>query len=536
MATRNLAPRANGEGSLGTASKKWGSVYANDVIIGNKSITSTATSSSAGMTKLYDSTGTNTDGTMTQEAITEAIKEVAEQGGGAGIELADVTNALTLARDSEVHLKWTDPNDLVYDGATLARWAGTKIVRKEGGVPENKDDGTVVLDSKTKNAYSSTAYIDSGLTNDTTYYYRLFPYSTVGTYTPGTSLDATPTPKPKATMSVSSDSVEMSPGGTATITVTSNCTGTVHAMSSDTSKATVSVNDKTVTVTGVAIGSATITILQDEDNSYAAPDDRTVSVTVSAVSYILNNNTWELISQVIQAGNADLYWDVGDIKKVVLNGNTTNASNEAKSFDNYSCYATILGFDHNASLETNGGHSIHFILGKDSTGKDINFYPYRMNEYNTASGGWNGSKMKKITMVEFKNCLPGDLRAVLRTVTKYTHNTAGGSANATENNVTATTEQLFLLSEFEVGGRKCYANQYEQNKQVQYDYYKNGNSGYRYGDDDGLEHYWWLRSVAFSENYTTTFALVSSYGSIAYYYYSTNAANNGYGVAPAFVI
>ena len=30
MATRNIVPRANGEGGLGTSEKKWGAIYAED--------------------------------------------------------------------------------------------------------------------------------------------------------------------------------------------------------------------------------------------------------------------------------------------------------------------------------------------------------------------------------------------------------------------------------------------------------------------------------------------------------------------------
>ena len=96
MATRNLAPRANGEGSLGTASKKWGSVYANDVIVGNRSITSAATSSNAGMTKLYDSTGTNTDGTMTQNAVTSAINTLNTEVTVAQEDIASLQSAMTM--------------------------------------------------------------------------------------------------------------------------------------------------------------------------------------------------------------------------------------------------------------------------------------------------------------------------------------------------------------------------------------------------------------------------------------------------------
>lgn len=74
--------------------------------------------------------------------------------------------------NGELKLKWTDPED--------ANWAGTKVIRKEGSYPEGPQDGTVVIDSKVRNAYKTATLVDSGLTNETTYYYHVFPYSAGG--------------------------------------------------------------------------------------------------------------------------------------------------------------------------------------------------------------------------------------------------------------------------------------------------------------------------------------------------------------------
>ena len=35
MATRNIVPRATGEGSIGTSAKTWGAVYADDIAVTN---------------------------------------------------------------------------------------------------------------------------------------------------------------------------------------------------------------------------------------------------------------------------------------------------------------------------------------------------------------------------------------------------------------------------------------------------------------------------------------------------------------------
>lgn len=82
--------------------------------------------------------------------------------------------------DGKLSVTWTDPDDTVIDDVTVSRWAGTYLVRNEIDYPKNETDGTVVLNSTTRNAYSSTPYIDSGLQNGKQYYYALFPYSDDG--------------------------------------------------------------------------------------------------------------------------------------------------------------------------------------------------------------------------------------------------------------------------------------------------------------------------------------------------------------------
>ena len=115
--------------------------------------------------------------------------------GGGGLVLAAVTGLSTLAASGKVYIKWTDPDDIVVSDSTLAAWSGTLLVRKAGGMPTSRRDGTIVLDNKTRNAYSTTYFCDSGLTNGTTYYYKLFPYTTANAYTDDTAdeFSATPT-------------------------------------------------------------------------------------------------------------------------------------------------------------------------------------------------------------------------------------------------------------------------------------------------------------------------------------------------------
>lgn len=119
----------------------------------------------------------------------------------------------------------------------------------------------------------------------------------------------------------------------------------------------------------------------------------------------------------------------------------------------------------------------------------------------------------------------------MQPVTKYTDNTANGGGNV-QTYVTATTDYLFLLAEFEVFGTRSYANSYansyEQNYQAQYDYYKAGNSRVAYNHSAvSTAVWWWLRSPTCSTS--TSFQYVSADGT-GYYHSAGYCA----GVRPGF--
>lgn len=321
----------------------------------------------------------------------------------------------------------------------------------------------------------------------------------------------------KATGSITLSASSLSltyPKTSGTITVTRPGSGTVTASSGSTNIATVSVSGTTITVTAKATGSATITVNVGADTNYTAPSSKTFTVAVTLVSKTLSSNSWAVIKAVSDAGQGANYWSVGDTKRITLNGKVG-----AYTFSNFNVDVFILGFNHNSSKE--GSNRIHFQIGKVS-GKAVALCDsqyngsgssamFHMNSSDSNSGGWNGSYMRK-TLLGNSNtpdstlenslmaALPSDLLAVMKTVTKYTDNTGGGSNSS--GNVTATADYLFLLAEFEVFGTRYWANQYEQNSQKQYDYYKAGNSRVAYNHSAvSTAVWWWLRSAYYSNSY-----------------------------------
>ena len=314
---------------------------------------------------------------------------------------------------------------------------------------------------------------------------------------------------------------------TDTITVTRAGDGAISATSSDTSVATVSVSGTTVTVTAVAKGSATITVKVAAGTNYSAPANKTCSVSVTLPTSTLTDNSWATIREVSSAGKGANYWAVGDMKAIVINGKVGNTT-----FSNLSINVFILGFNHNSAKE--GSNLIHFQIGKigttavglcdsmyNSTTSSSGYFNW--NTSNTNSGGWNACTKRKTlygnsgtpsspVSNSLMAALPSDLLAVMQPVTKYTDNTANGGGNVASY-ITATTDYLFDLAEFEVFGSRSYANSYEQNYQLQYDYYKAGNSKVAYNHSAvSTAVRWGLRSPSYYNN--TNFGTVGTGGTV----------------------
>ena len=115
-------------------------------------------------------------------------------GGKSPNPLSPPTNLAAKAGNAQVTLTWTDPPNATSEpsGQTIATWAYTQIVRKEGSQPTGPNDGTLVVKSSVRDQYQTTGYIDTNLTNDTLYYYGAFAYNSDGVYSEGAFVSATP--------------------------------------------------------------------------------------------------------------------------------------------------------------------------------------------------------------------------------------------------------------------------------------------------------------------------------------------------------
>ena len=334
-------------------------------------------------------------------------------------------------------------------------------------------------------------------------------------------------------------------------------TGTeLQIIVSVTSGATVTATKGSLSVSGTSVN-GTCTLVVPEAGTWSVKatlngqtsDTKNVAVvdsyavTLLFVSSTLNNNEWSVIKSVSDAGQGANYWSIGDRKAVTLNGTVGQLT-----LSNYTTYAFIIGFNHNSSLE--GANRIHFQLAKTalSGGTDVCFcdsaydHPVRaagsfsMKSVQNNYDGWASSQMRTnicgTSLSSYSGTIiaviPAALRAVLKSVTKYTDNTGGGSSAAS--NVSATTDYFFLLSEYEVFGSISYANTNEKSKQAQYAYYSAGNSKVKYKHDGtSIAVMWWLRSPSVNDLYN--FVMVYTDGAVV-----SNNAGYSYGFAPGFCV
>lgn len=387
--------------------------------------------------------------------------------------------------------------------------------------------------------------------------------------------------KAAGSMSLSKSTVSLNTSQlTDTITVTRSGDGAISAVSSDTSIATVSVSGTTVTVTGVATGSATITISVAEGTNYLAPTSETVSVAVSfypVPGNALNTYSWSEISQVARDGRGDEFWDVGDYKEITLDGKI----GDYLTLSNQTLCVFILDFNH----KMNGSNENNIIFGGfrrsviDNTMIYLNDSKYssdiidgtkcfNMNHTGTTPyyqcrnyGGWKGSDLRydilgatstapsqynqykttsnvgydatASTLTSPKAdtllaALPSDLRSVIRLWTRWID--AVGDWSDVDANIKATVDAVTLLAEIEVFSSTNYANQYEANHNTRMTYYALGNAiqsnRYEGGPSAG-----WLFASPYRQG-SDSFVTMRTGNLTAGYTYSCRA----FGLAPAFKV
>ena len=172
------------------------------------------------------------------------------------------------------------------------------------------------------------------------------------------------------------------------------------------------------------------------------------------------DNTWENIILACQLNKVKDTWNVGDKKDMTIGGKEYKIAIIGKNHDTY----------------TGGGTApLTFQLA------EVYGTTAAMNETQTNTTGWSGSKMRTTTMAEILNAMPSEVQNAIKAVNKET-------LNGTRDGLETTSDKLFLLSEIEVNGSVYFSNNFAEGSR--YPYYTVNSQIMNSGNKPAS---WWLR-------------------------------------------
>lgn len=245
---------------------------------------------------------------------------------------------------------------------------------------------------------------------------------------------------------------------------------------------------------------------------------------------ILDDYTWQEISDIAASGKAPLYFEVGDCKQIHVKGNI----GILEDFDEILC-VFILGFNHDVANAIDfgtfksalyDGYDIALCTSNYNKAAVVGTFDFTMthclggSDYWYNYGGWAYSDLRydilgstNVHRTKYganasspnleenvdatPTCatdpvpntlmaaLPEDLRAVMKPMTIWTDNY--GNTSNLDTYVTSSIDYLPLMSEDETGvfatSAYRHANTFERQHSTQYTYYKLGNSPEKYYHD-----------------------------------------------------
>lgn len=110
-------------------------------------------------------------------------------GGGWWANIWEPSDLKAHSRYLDVTITRTDNNLQTIPPTAFQK---SELIRKVGSAPTSPSDGDLVVTETVMNTYESTWYVDQGLTDGTTYYYRVFSYSDSWGVTYGEAVNVTP--------------------------------------------------------------------------------------------------------------------------------------------------------------------------------------------------------------------------------------------------------------------------------------------------------------------------------------------------------
>lgn len=168
----------------------------------------------------------------------------------------------------------------------------------------------------------------------------------------------------------------------------------------------------------------------------------------------VNDYTWDELSQIADKISAcpdqESALAVAAEYNLTTNGKLTGKETKSVTLANGKTYnVRILGFCHDD--KTGGGKAGISFEFTDVIGEHV------MNSDYTNYGGWEASEMRSWLDGTVFPMLPSDLQSAIVSVEKKTNNKGYDPVSS---DVTSTSDRLWLLSECEIFGSDCFANQH----------------------------------------------------------------------------
>lgn len=396
------------------------------------------------------------------------------------VPIDSVSNIDVISGNKQATIKWTDPDDMIIEGKVLAYWAGTKLVIKEGSYPTSLYDGTLILDSKTRNQYSSNRYTITGLTNDKVYYGALFPYTVAGYVNTSTSnrftlMPGTNFPGAATNIEILKDRTNLI--FTVTFTIPSNVDNVTIVMKEGSAPNN---SEDGVVIKNADSGTQFANIKKGvtyyfKIYTYNEARRETASSTVSAIIPNINTvpfstGTDAEIAAMLDAhynGEIDIedYWSVGDTRKIHLNSvSNPNVDKSSYPWPAQDITIVITAMKHHDLANSINGktkaaitcQTRETINNNTSTGENENYQIYpRLKSLLTTDNNmvWAGSSVIEMRTwmnnTFYNNALPTNLKSLIKPIqrTLQTSHTGTGTAVATD--------RIFLPTATEVF-RKCW--------------------------------------------------------------------------------
>lgn len=495
-------------------------------------------------------------------------------GGGGSIPIDGVSNISATAGDETATIKWTDPDNVVLEGITLAEWSGTKLVINTEHYPENTNDGVMKVDSKVKNQYQTNGYQLAGLTNDTQYYGMLFPYSTGGyvnsssgnrfTITPGAIY-----PSAATNLAVAADSANLT--FTLSFTMPSDAVKATAVMKKG--SAPNSATDGSYVNNLISGQTATFSNIEKNTDYYFAVytynsqnRETKSSVITKKIAFLeivtFADGTDAQIKAMLDAhynGEIDIadYWTVGNTRKISLNAITvSDGGNRSWAAQDITIVITAMK-QHDLATPINGitkaaitcqtRECVNNLTAASNTNGHISWDMTRAEVTDNTKVHWSGIALRTFCNGDFlTTAMPTGIRNMIKPVSRTVLKTRGYSGAGSDSTVDKTTEtvtdSIFLPTYPEIFGNTAY--DYYMSKTTpageegtQWKYYETASNRIKYGNNNGAPNskaqYWWNGSpstlYAFSDGYY--WCRVDTDGSAG-----NSIGNYADGFAPAFAL